>query len=127
MSGRIVTNSFECQRDEDLKRAQTSAVINTVVMITWCVGVVSYYLDILGLKYFFCGCLVVLSFVVLYLEILTNKEFRFEMKKRRKHLCVNKYRVRQEQEEEVKLRNPDSPQEDKKKRGKFHKILFVEV
>ena len=41
---RIIKNSIENQRDEDLKRVQSAIIINIVVIVTWCLELTSFML-----------------------------------------------------------------------------------
>ena len=115
---RIIKNSIENQRDEDFKRAQSAIIINIVVIVTWCLGVTSFYVDILSLRYLFCSSIVILSMVLFTSQVIFNKDAIFRLKKAKRHCCVTNYKVRRE-EEVVHLQSKTSLQSIQKKKGTF--------
>jgi len=115
MFERMINNTIENQRDEDFKRAQSAIIVDAITIVTWILGVLSYALDIEGLQYVFCACIVILSFVVLLLEVILNEDATQRWRKALHHCCSNNYRVRSESREreldaneKVKLRSKDS-------------------
>ena len=112
---RIIKNAIENQRDEDSKRAQSAIIINTVVIVTWSLGVLSYHVDILSLKYLFCSSIVILSMVVFSVQVIFNQDAVFRLKKAKRHCCVKNYKVRED--EIVELQPKTSLNSNQKKKG----------
>ena len=136
MFERMIKNTIEIQRDEDFKRAQYAIIVDVIIIVTWVIAVLSYALDVEGLKYVLCACIMFLSFVILLLEVILNEDATQRWRKALHHCCSNNYRVRTESStdeanEKVKLRSKDSfhfqDTLDRNKRGKCHLNFFFQL